>query len=216
MSVRKKRKAARIAAPLSLALLPLVGCSAMLPVNNCNGGDLTQVQPASVTLSSKTSFSPEQRQYAQIEAGIAVAKGLPARIQLLAVATSVQETDLHNFPGGDGSSVGLYQQTDIYGPATQRVNPVWATNAFLFGTRRAMEIHRPDCASVSRDEATLVALCGLAQGDFDGPLLASLDIMMAPTASRVAAVRLKTFAVALASAGLRLAPPAGAAGARLN
>jgi hypothetical protein len=79
-----------------------------------------------------------------------------------------------------------------------------------------MEIHRPDCSSVSRDEATLVALCGLAQGDFDGPLLASLDIMMAPTASRVAAGRLKAFSVALAGAGLRLAPPAGDAAGRLN
>ena len=91
-----------------------------------------------------------------------------------------------------------------------------AMDAFLFGARRAMEIHRPDCASVSRDEATLVALCGLAQGALDGPLFASLDIMMAPTASRVAAIRLKAFAVALADAGLRLAPAAGDAGARLN
>ena len=57
------------------------------------------------------------------------------------------------------------------------------------------------------------ALCG---GDFDGPLLASLDIMMAPTASRVAAIRLKAFAVALGSAGLRLTPPAGDAAGRLN
>lgn len=91
-----------------------------------------------------------------------------------------------------------------------------AMDAFLFGARRAMEIHLPTCSKVSRDEATLVALCGLAQGDYDGPLLASLDVMMAPTASRVAAIRLKAFAVALASAGLRLSPPPGAAGARLN
>ncbi len=91
-----------------------------------------------------------------------------------------------------------------------------AMDAFLFGTRRAMEIHQPACSSVSRDEATLVALCGLAQGDFDEPLLASLDIMMAPTASRVAAIRLKMFAVALGSAGLRLAPPAGDEAGRLN
>src|SRR4029077_7234023 len=81
-----------------------------------------------------------------------------------------------------------------------------AMDAFLFGARRAIEIHRPTCSSVSRDEATLVALCGLAQGDLDGPLAASLDLMMAPTASRVAAIRLKMFAMALASAGLRLAP----------
>lgn len=91
-----------------------------------------------------------------------------------------------------------------------------AMDAFLFGARRAMEIHLPTCSKVSCDEATLVALCGLAQGDYDGPLLASLDVMMAPTASRVAAIRLKAFAVALSNAGLRLSPLPGAAGARLN
>jgi len=91
-----------------------------------------------------------------------------------------------------------------------------AMDAFLFGARRAMEIHVPTCSSVSRDEAVVVALCGLAQADCDAPLLASLDIMMAPTASRVAAIRLKAFAVALAGAGLRIAPAAGAAAGRLN
>lgn len=91
-----------------------------------------------------------------------------------------------------------------------------AMDAFLFGARRAMEIHQPTCSSVSRDEATLVALCGLAQADYDQPLMASLDVLMAPTASRVAAVRLKAFAVALGSAGLRLAPLPGAAAGRLN
>ncbi len=91
-----------------------------------------------------------------------------------------------------------------------------AMDAFLFGARRAIEIHVPTCSGVSRDEAVLIALCGLAQGDFDGPLLASLDAMMVPAASRVAAVRLKTFAAALSSAGLRLAPMPGDAGGRLN
>lgn len=91
-----------------------------------------------------------------------------------------------------------------------------AMDAFLFGARRALAIHAPPCSDVSRDEAVLVALCGLAQADHDGPLLASLDIMMAPTASRVAAIRLKAFAAALAGAGLRLAPAPGDAGGRLN
>jgi hypothetical protein len=91
-----------------------------------------------------------------------------------------------------------------------------AMDAFLFGARRAIEIHLPTCSKVSRDEATVVALCGLAQSDHDGPMMASLDVLMAPTASRVAGVRLKAFAVALAQAGLRLSPAAGEAGARLN
>jgi hypothetical protein len=91
-----------------------------------------------------------------------------------------------------------------------------AMDAFLFGARRAIEIHLPTCSKVSRDEATVVALCGLAQSDHDGPMMASLDMLMAPTASRVAGIRLKAFAVALAQAGLRLSPAAGEAGARLN
>jgi hypothetical protein len=91
-----------------------------------------------------------------------------------------------------------------------------AMDAFFFGARRSLEIHQPTCSAVSRDEATLVALCALAQVDCDGPLAASLDSMMAPTASRVAADRLKTFAAALANAGLRLAPLPGDAGGPLN
>ena len=91
-----------------------------------------------------------------------------------------------------------------------------AMDAFLFGARRSMHIHLPTCSQVSHDEATLLALCGLAQSHHDGPLTASLDVLMAPTASRVAAVRLKTFAIALGRAGLRLSPLPGEAGARLN
>jgi hypothetical protein len=91
-----------------------------------------------------------------------------------------------------------------------------AMDAFLFGARRAIHIHLPTCATVSHDEATLVALCGLAQSEQDGPMMASLDLLMAPTASRVAGERLKAFASALAQAGLRLAPAPGEPGARVN
>jgi hypothetical protein len=91
-----------------------------------------------------------------------------------------------------------------------------AMDAFLFGARRAIHIHLPTCATVSHDEATLVALCGLAQSDHDGPMMASLDLLMAPTASRVAGERLKAVASALAQAGLRLAPAPGEPGARVN
>jgi hypothetical protein len=91
-----------------------------------------------------------------------------------------------------------------------------AMDAFLFGTTRAIEINEPTCQGVSRDEATVVALCALAQGEFEGPLAASLDVLMAPAASRVAAVRLKVFAASLADAGLRLAPEPGPAAGRLH
>ena len=91
-----------------------------------------------------------------------------------------------------------------------------AMDAVLFGARRALRIHKPTCAQVSHDEATLVALCGLAQSDHDGRMMASLGALMAPAASRVAGIRLKAFAITLAQAGLRLAPAPGEPGARLN
>src|SRR5262245_62148256 len=47
-------------------------------------------------------------------------------------------------------------------------------DAFFFGARRSLEIHRPTCLTMSGDEATLLALCTMAQIDCDGPLAASL------------------------------------------
>jgi hypothetical protein len=87
-----------------------------------------------------------------------------------------------------------------------------AMDALVFGARRRLHIHLPPCSEVSRDEATLVALCALAQGDHDAPFRASLDLLMVPTASSVVAGRLKTLVVALRRAGLRLLPPSAEAG----
>lgn len=91
-----------------------------------------------------------------------------------------------------------------------------AMDAILFGIRRALNIHRPPCAEVSRDEAVLIALCGLAQADLGGPLAASLDAMLSPAASALAAARLKTFAAMLGAAGLELASARGDTGRRLH
>ena len=69
---------------------------------------------------------------------------------------------------------------------------------------------------MSGDEATVIALCSLAQGDRDWLLLASLDAMMVPAAVEAAALRFKLFAMALKDAGLNLPPPQSAAVGRLN
>lgn len=91
-----------------------------------------------------------------------------------------------------------------------------AMDAVFFGGRRRLRVHLPSCSRVSRDEAILVALCGLAQGDHDGPLAASLAVLAVPSAARVACERLKSFTATLGRAGLRLAPPVGEAGALIN
>ena len=53
-------------------------------------------------------------------------------------------------------------------------------DVLLFGARRAFAIHAPSCSSMSSDEAAVIALCSLAQGDRDGLLLASLDLFQGP------------------------------------
>lgn len=83
-----------------------------------------------------------------------------------------------------------------------------AMDVLLFGAVRTLHFHAPPCSTMSEDEKTVVALCALAQGDFDAALVASLDAMMVPGAlSAVAAVRLKAFAHALAGAGVRVGLP---------
>jgi hypothetical protein len=89
-------------------------------------------------------------------------------------------------------------------------------DVLLFGARRALAIHAPSCACMSGDEAALIALCSLAQGERDGLLLASLGAMMVPAAADAAAFRFKLFAVALKDAGLNLPPPQSGAVGWLN
>ncbi|MFD9480799.1 hypothetical protein [Streptomyces nojiriensis] len=60
------------------------------------------------------------------------ARGLPERAAVLAVTTAIVETTLHNNPNmEDHDSVGLFQQRASWGSFNQRMDPTWATNAFL-------------------------------------------------------------------------------------
>ncbi|MER7758099.1 hypothetical protein ABTY15_39770, partial [Kitasatospora sp. NPDC097643] len=59
------------------------------------------------------------------------ARGLPQRAAVIAVTTSIVETTLRNMPAGDLDSVGLFQQRASWGSFSQRMDPTWATNAFL-------------------------------------------------------------------------------------
>jgi hypothetical protein len=58
-------------------------------------------------------------------------RGLSDRAAVIAVTTTIVESTLRNVTGGDDSSVGLFQQLDSWGSAADRLNPAWATNAFL-------------------------------------------------------------------------------------
>ena len=49
----------------------------------------------------------------------------------IAMATTIVETHLNNYTGGDRDSVGLFQQRDHYGSQEERNDPAWTTKAFL-------------------------------------------------------------------------------------
>ncbi|WP_449657791.1 C40 family peptidase [Streptomyces melanogenes] len=58
--------------------------------------------------------------------------GIPARGQVIALATALQESDLRNLPGGDRDSLGLFQQrpSQGWGSREQILDPVYAATRF--------------------------------------------------------------------------------------
>jgi hypothetical protein len=66
--------------------------------------------------------------------------GVPARGQVVALATAIQESSLRNLPSGDRDSVGLFQQRPStgWGTAAQLRDPVFAAHRFY---RALLAVH---------------------------------------------------------------------------
>jgi hypothetical protein len=59
-------------------------------------------------------------------------RGLDRKAAVIAISTVIVETHLQNISEEvDHDSLGLFQQRASWGTAAQRLDPVWATNAFL-------------------------------------------------------------------------------------
>ncbi|MFD9751152.1 peptidase M23 [[Kitasatospora] papulosa] len=64
-------------------------------------------------------------------------RGLNPRAAAIAVATIIVETSMNNYSQAvDHTSIGLFQQQDWWGTREQRLNPAYATNAFLDAMER--------------------------------------------------------------------------------
>jgi hypothetical protein len=59
------------------------------------------------------------------------ARRLHHRAAVIAVTTTIVESTIRNVTFGDRDSLGLFQQRASWGSRAQRLNPTWATNAFL-------------------------------------------------------------------------------------
>lgn len=73
-----------------------------------------------------------QLQHASTINALGLARGIPERGRIIAVATAYQESGLRNRPNGDRDSVGLFQQrpSQGWGTAQQIKDPVYAAGKF--------------------------------------------------------------------------------------
>jgi hypothetical protein len=89
---------------------------------------------ASTATSSSAVYSltPAQAQNAAVIAAVAMRKGMPDHAVTVALATSLQETQLRNLPYGDLDSVGLFQQrpSQGWGTSAQIMDPNYSASAF--------------------------------------------------------------------------------------
>ena len=105
---------------------------------------IISLQPSPPVLASTCTFgsgsaggpfaiTPTQAQNAAIITAVGIQKGLPDHAATVALATSMQETELQNLPYGDLDSVGLFQQrpSQGWGTTAQIMDPVYAAGAFF-------------------------------------------------------------------------------------
>ncbi|MEV6025421.1 heavy metal transporter [Streptomyces sp. NPDC052036] len=78
------------------------------------------------------SFTPEQAVNAATISAVGTTRGLPERAVTIALATSIQESGLHNIEHGDRDSLGLFQQRPSQGWGTEKqiMDPTYAATVF--------------------------------------------------------------------------------------
>jgi hypothetical protein len=91
--------------------------------------------PAVSTSSSQPTageWDAEQLANARTIVSVGAERRIPARGQIIALATAMQESGLHNIAGGDRDSIGLFQQrpSQGWGTPAQIGDPVYAASKF--------------------------------------------------------------------------------------
>ena len=129
------------AAPVGLVCLLVVTLMALvlgqsstsppsvLVANNCVG-----VVPGGLA-PLPDGLSAEQVLNAQTIVAVGRQKQVPPYGWVIAIATALQESTLHNLSYGDRDSLGLFQQRGAWGSQNERLNPATAADMFYAGGR---------------------------------------------------------------------------------
>jgi hypothetical protein len=97
------------------------GAECVVPGDPARAAELPEVQ-----------LTAAQLQHASTINAVGMARGLPERARVIALATAWQESTLRNLPDGDRDSVGLFQQrpSQGWGDAAEIRDPVYAAGRF--------------------------------------------------------------------------------------
>jgi hypothetical protein len=97
------------------------------------------------------SLDAEQLVNVQTIAAVGRQLGVPAKGLVIAVATAMQESTLHNIPYGDRDSLGLFQQRESWGSRAERLDPAISAEMFFVGGRGGQSglLAIPDYLSMS-------------------------------------------------------------------
>jgi len=87
---------------------------------------------ANPAVSPTVELTVVQLQHASTINAVGLARAIPERGRIIAVATAYQESSLRNRPNGDRDSVGLFQQrpSQGWGTAEQIMDPIYAAGKF--------------------------------------------------------------------------------------
>ncbi len=90
------------------------------------------IDPAGAGVQPTVELTAAQLQHASTINAVGLARGLPERARIIALATAYQESSLRNRPDGDRDSVGLFQQrpSQGWGTAEQVIDPVYSSGMF--------------------------------------------------------------------------------------
>jgi hypothetical protein len=119
----------------------------------------------------------EQAQVAATIATVAARRKLPERAVVIAYATAIQESKLHNLHSGEGDldSVGAFQQrpSQGWGKPAQLVDPIYASGKFFSALVKVKNYQRRPLHEAAQEVQRSADGSAYAQHEGDGEILAA-------------------------------------------
>lgn len=138
------------------------------------------------TTLGKMPLDLEQAANASTIAAVAFRKQLPERAVVIAYATAMQESRIHNLPGGDRDSVGMFQQrpSQGWGSVEKLRDPVQSTSKFFDALVKVKDYLDNDLHKAAQEVQRSADGTAYAQHEPDGKLLARAYTGREPATAR--------------------------------